>query len=69
VLQPLIYGRTVQLSPLSVILAVLIGGAVLGLVGALIAIPVAAIVQEVAGEILSDRARQIEADAHTGVDV
>jgi predicted PurR-regulated permease PerM len=69
VLQPLIYGRTVQLSPLSVILAVLIGGAVLGLVGALIAIPVAAIVQEVAGEILSDRARQIEVDAQTGVDV
>jgi predicted PurR-regulated permease PerM len=63
VLQPLIYGRAVQLSSLSVILAVLIGGAVLGLVGALIAIPVAAIVQEVAGEILSDRARQIEADA------
>jgi predicted PurR-regulated permease PerM len=63
VLQPLIYGRAVQLSSLSVILAVLIGGAVLGLVGALIAIPVAAILQEVAGEILSERALQIEADA------
>ena len=40
VLQPLIYGRTVSLSPLSILLSVLIGAEVAGVVGALVAIPV-----------------------------
>jgi predicted PurR-regulated permease PerM len=38
-LQPIVYGRTVQISPLLVLIAVLIGAAVMGLVGAIIAIP------------------------------
>jgi predicted PurR-regulated permease PerM len=41
VLQPLIYGRTVQLSPLAVLIAVLIGASLAGVIGALAAIPVA----------------------------
>ena len=41
VLQPLVYGRTVQLSPLAVLLAVLIGAQLAGVLGALMAIPVA----------------------------
>jgi predicted PurR-regulated permease PerM len=40
-LQPLVYGRTVQLSPLAVLIAVLIGAEVAGILGALGAIPVA----------------------------
>ena len=40
VLQPLIYGRTVRLSPLAILLSVLIGVEVAGIVGALLAIPV-----------------------------
>jgi predicted PurR-regulated permease PerM len=40
-LQPLVYGRTVQLSPLIVLIAVLIGAEVAGVLGALGAIPVA----------------------------
>ena len=39
VLQPLVYGRTVQLSPLAVLIAVLIGAELAGVVGALAAIP------------------------------
>lgn len=39
-LQPLIYGRTVRLSPLAILLSVLIGVEVAGVVGALLAIPV-----------------------------
>jgi predicted PurR-regulated permease PerM len=40
-LQPMIYGRTVQLSPLAVLIAVLIGAEIAGVLGALAAIPVA----------------------------
>jgi len=45
VFQPVIHRFTVRLNPLWIILAVLIGTQVLGLVGALVAIPVAGIVQ------------------------
>jgi predicted PurR-regulated permease PerM len=45
VLQPLVYGRTVQLSPLVVLIAILIGSAVAGVLGALAAIPVAGTLQ------------------------
>jgi predicted PurR-regulated permease PerM len=41
VLQPVIYGRTVQLSPLAVLIAVLVGAELAGILGALGAIPVA----------------------------
>jgi predicted PurR-regulated permease PerM len=51
VLQPLVYGRTVRLSPLAVLCAVLIGAKLAGILGALLAIPIAgsllAIVREV----------------------
>ena len=45
VLQPVVYGRTVQLSPLAVLIAVLIGAELAGVIGALAAIPVAGAVQ------------------------
>jgi predicted PurR-regulated permease PerM len=45
ILQPLVYGRTVQLSPLVVLIAILIGSAVAGVLGALAAIPVAGTLQ------------------------
>src|SRR3954469_9785021 len=47
VLQPVVYGRTVQLSPLAVLIAVLIGAEVAGVLGALGAIPVAGAIQVV----------------------
>ena len=40
-LQPVIYGRTVQLSPLAVLISVLVGAELAGILGALAAIPVA----------------------------
>jgi predicted PurR-regulated permease PerM len=43
--QPIIYGRTVQLHPLLVIISILIGGTLLGVLGALLAIPAAAVIQ------------------------
>ena len=44
-LQPIVYRKTVALAPLLVIVAVLMGGSLLGVLGALLAIPVAATVQ------------------------
>jgi predicted PurR-regulated permease PerM len=44
-LQPLIYRRTVALHPLLVIVAILIGAALTGIVGALLAIPIAGAIQ------------------------
>jgi predicted PurR-regulated permease PerM len=52
ILQPVIYGRTVKLSPLAVLVAVLIGAELAGILGALAAIPVAGIVQAVFRELL-----------------
>src|SRR4051812_28295081 len=45
VIQPVVYRRTVAIHPLIVIVAVLIGGSLLGILGALLAIPIAATVQ------------------------
>jgi len=56
ILQPVIYGRTVQLSPLVVLVSVLIGAELAGILGALAAIPVAGIVQAVGREFLRYRA-------------
>lgn len=44
-LQPVVYGRTVQLSPLVVLISVLIGAELAGILGALGAIPVAGAIQ------------------------
>jgi predicted PurR-regulated permease PerM len=43
--QPTVYRRTVQLHPLLVIVAVLIGASLLGVLGALVAIPIAGAIQ------------------------
>ena len=46
-LQPLVYSRTVQLSPLAILVSVLIGAKIAGILGALAAIPVAGAIQVV----------------------
>jgi predicted PurR-regulated permease PerM len=44
-LQPVVYSRTVQLSPLAILISVLIGAELAGVLGALAAIPIAGTVQ------------------------
>jgi predicted PurR-regulated permease PerM len=44
-IQPIVYSRTVQLSPLAILIAVLIGAKLAGILGALAAIPVAGTIQ------------------------
>jgi predicted PurR-regulated permease PerM len=55
VLQPVVYGRTVQLSPLAVLIAVLIGAQLAGVVGALAAIPIAGTLQVILRDWLRHR--------------
>jgi predicted PurR-regulated permease PerM len=59
VLQPLVYGRTVQLSPLVVLIAVLMGAKLAGVVGALGAIPIAGSMQVVLLDWLAHRRRTL----------
>jgi predicted PurR-regulated permease PerM len=59
VLQPVIYGRTVQLSPLAVLIAVLIGAELAGVLGALAAIPIAGVAQAIVRELLRYRREMI----------
>ena len=67
VLQPVVYGRTVQLSPLVVLIAVLIGATLAGVVGALAAIPVAGAVQVLLVDWLSHRRAKTRAPAEPAV--
>jgi predicted PurR-regulated permease PerM len=68
VLQPLVYGRTVELSPLGVLCAVLIGAQLAGILGALLAIPVAGSVLAIGREILLYR-RESAIETPPGVDL
>jgi len=55
VIQPIVYSRTVQLSPLTILISVLIGAHLAGVLGALAAIPVAGTVQVLLAAWLEDR--------------
>jgi predicted PurR-regulated permease PerM len=55
ILQPLVYGRALDVNPLVTILAVLAGSSLLGILGALLAIPIAAAIQIVLRDWWSDR--------------
>jgi predicted PurR-regulated permease PerM len=63
VLQPVVYGRTVQLSPLAVLISVLIGAQLAGVLGALAAIPVAGSLQVILRELLRARRQETPAGA------
>jgi predicted PurR-regulated permease PerM len=58
VLQPLVYSRTVQLSPLVILIAVLIGAQLAGVLGALAAIPIAGTMQVLLVAWLEDRRKR-----------
>jgi predicted PurR-regulated permease PerM len=55
VLQPLVYSKAVQLNGLVILIALLVGGQLLGIPGALLAIPVAEIIRIVVTEVLAYR--------------
>jgi predicted PurR-regulated permease PerM len=57
-LQPVVYSRTVQLSPLAILVSVLIGGEIAGVLGALAAIPIAGTIQVILVSWLAERRKQ-----------
>jgi predicted PurR-regulated permease PerM len=57
-IQPVVYSRTVQLSPLAILIAVLIGAEVAGVLGALAAIPIAGAIQVLVQFWLDERRRR-----------
>jgi predicted PurR-regulated permease PerM len=59
---PKIYGRVLRLSPAAVILALLAGGALLGMIGALLALPIAAGLQMMLEELRVDMPGDDSAD-------
>jgi predicted PurR-regulated permease PerM len=61
VLQPLVYSKAVQLNGLVILIALLVGGQLLGIPGALLAIPVAEIIRIVVTELLAYRRTPKEA--------
>jgi len=53
--RPLIYGRALQLSPLAVLIAIILGTEVAGILGALAALPIAGSIQVLILELLKNR--------------
>jgi predicted PurR-regulated permease PerM len=67
-LQPLIFARTVKLNPLTVLIAILIAVELAGILGALLAIPVAGILQIIARDIWDTRRGRLKEQPTVGED-
>ena len=60
VLVPKIMERSVGVSPVAVLVALLIGGALMGLAGAILAIPTAALLSVIVEEIATEREARVQ---------
>ena len=70
-LQPVVMHHTVELNPLLIVVAVLIGGALFGIAGSVLAVPLAALIEVVVVRVLAPAARHASAQVearHTGRD-
>jgi predicted PurR-regulated permease PerM len=67
-LQPLVFARTVKLNPLTVIIAILIGVELMGILGALLAIPVASMIQVILRDVWDHRLGRPKDEPTVGVD-
>lgn len=68
VLQPFLMGRLVRVHPLAVVLAIAVGGLIAGIFGALIAVPLTAIVNVVAQYLAGERRDVVSRDSGAAVD-
>src|SRR5690606_23763366 len=70
ILAPFIFGRSVRLNPAIILVALTAGGAAGGIVGAFLAVPVAASVSALFAEVWARRGERwlADAEAHAGVD-
>jgi predicted PurR-regulated permease PerM len=67
-LQPLVFARTVNLNPLTVLIAILVAVELAGILGALLAIPLASIMQVIARDLWDHRRGKPKAEPTVGVD-
>jgi predicted PurR-regulated permease PerM len=67
-LQPLVFARTVKLNPLTVIIAILIAVELAGILGALLAIPVASMIQVVLRDVWDHRRGRPKDEPTVGVE-
>ncbi|MEV4637388.1 AI-2E family transporter [Actinoplanes sp. NPDC049548] len=65
-LQPMIFARTVKVNPLTVLIAILIAVELAGILGALLAIPVAGILQIVARDLWDTRRGRLKSEPTVG---
>jgi predicted PurR-regulated permease PerM len=68
VVQPLVYGRALRVNPIVTIVSVLIGASLLGILGALLAIPTAAAIQILLQDWWQNRADQAGVEEPQGMD-
>jgi predicted PurR-regulated permease PerM len=67
-LQPVVYARTVKLNPLTVVIAILVAVELAGVVGALMAIPMAAMIQIVIRDVWDHRRGRLKPEPTVGED-
>jgi predicted PurR-regulated permease PerM len=67
-LQPVIFARTVKVNPLTVLIAILLAVELAGILGALLAIPIAGIIQIVARDIWDSRRGRLKPQPTVGED-
>jgi predicted PurR-regulated permease PerM len=67
-LQPLVFSRTVKLNPLTVIIAILIAAELAGILGALLAIPIASMIQVILRDVWDHRRGRPKAEPTVGVE-
>jgi predicted PurR-regulated permease PerM len=65
-LQPVILARTVQLNPLTVLISILIGVEIAGILGALLAIPVAGMIQIIVRDVWDERRGRLKPEPTVG---
>jgi predicted PurR-regulated permease PerM len=63
-IQPVVYGRALKVNPIVTILAVLVGASLLGILGALLAIPIAAAIQILLRDWWTHRPAAVVSDAY-----
>ena len=69
IIQPVVMRKSIDVSPFIVIVAVLIGASLLGIIGALLAIPVAGSVQVVLRQVLEARRSRVAAERQLMLDL
>jgi predicted PurR-regulated permease PerM len=67
-LQPVVLSRTVKINPLVVLVSILLGVELAGILGALLAIPVAGIIQVVLRDFYDERTGRLKAEPTVGED-